>query len=90
MRFLSCLRREVTVALEFHLPIVISSGVSEMLLLRKPRELALLSSLFGLEGSDALDAVSANPIGIVHRNREKLGQGFVAPGIRLVKQGEDC
>jgi RNase P/RNase MRP subunit p30 len=60
------------------------------LLLRKPRELALLSSLFGLEGSAALDSVSGNPAGIVGRNREKLGKEFVAPGIRLVKQGGDC
>jgi RNase P/RNase MRP subunit p30 len=90
VRFLSCLRREVTVAMEFHLPIVVSSGVTEMLLLRKPRELALLSSLFGLQGSAALDAVSGNPAGIVNRNREKLGGEFVAPGIRLVKQGGDC
>lgn len=78
------------VALEFHLPIVVSSGVSEELLLRKPRELALLGSLFGLEGSDALDSVSGIPVGIVCRNRDKLGAEFVAPGIRLVKQGEDC
>ena len=90
VRFLSCLRREVMVALEFHLPIVVSSGVSEELLLRKPRELALLGSLFGLEGSDALDSVSGIPVGIVSRNRDKLGAEFVAPGIRLVKQGEDC
>jgi ribonuclease P/MRP protein subunit RPP1 len=90
VRFLSCLRREVSVALEFHLPIVISSGVTEMLYFRKPREMALLSSLFGLEGSNALDAVSCNPAGIVFRNREKLGAGFIAPGIRLVKKGDDC
>jgi RNase P/RNase MRP subunit p30 len=90
VRFLSCLRREVSVAIEFHLPIVVSSGVSEILLLRKPREMALLSSLFGLEGSNALNAVSGNPTGIVFRNREKLGAGFVAPGIHLVKKGEDC
>ncbi len=87
VRFLSCLRREVAIALEFHLPIVVSSGVSELSLLRKPREVAMLSLLFGLEGTAALDAVSANSVGIVKRNREKLGAGFVAPGIRLIKQG---
>ena len=90
VRFLSSLRREVAVALEFHLPLVVSSGVSEALFLRKPRELALLASLFGLEGTAALDAVSVCPVGLVERNREKLGTGFVAPGIRVIKQGEDC
>ena len=90
VRFLSCLRREVAVALDYRLPIVVSSGVSEQLLLRKPREMALLSSLLGLEGATALDAVSSNPMEIVARNRDKLGTKFVAPGIRLIKQGEDC
>jgi ribonuclease P/MRP protein subunit RPP1 len=88
VRFLSTLRREVAVALEFRLPIVVSSGASEVLLLRKPREMALFSSLFGLLGDKALDSVSAVPAGLVERNRAKLGAGFVAPGIRVVKQGE--
>jgi ribonuclease P/MRP protein subunit RPP1 len=89
VRFLSSLRREVAVALEFHLPVVVSSGVSEPILLRKPRETAALAGLFGLVGDIALDAVSINPAGLVIRNRGKLDTGFVAPGIRVVKQGED-
>jgi len=89
VRFLSCLRREVAVAQEFRLPIVVSSGVSEPLLMRKPREVALLSSLFGLSVDSALNAFSRNPAEVVERNREKLGSGFVAPGIRIIKQGED-
>jgi ribonuclease P/MRP protein subunit RPP1 len=88
VRFLSTLRREVAVALEFRLPIVVSSGASEVLLLRKPREMALFSSLFGLVGDKALDSVSVVPAGLVERNRAKLRAGFVAPGIRVVKQGE--
>jgi RNase P/RNase MRP subunit p30 len=90
VRFLSCLRREIATALEFNLPIIISSGVSEPLLLRKPREVALLASLFGLEGTSALDAVSENSAKLVKRNRQKLEAGFVAPGIRVIKQGENC
>jgi RNase P/RNase MRP subunit p30 len=90
VRFLSCLRREIAIALEFHLPIVVSSGVSESLLMRRPREVALLGSLFGLTGESALDAVSVTPAALVERNREKLGEGFVAPGVRVVKQGADC
>jgi ribonuclease P/MRP protein subunit RPP1 len=89
VRFLSSLRREVAIALEFHLPVVVSSGVSEPILLRKPRETAALAGLFGLVGDAALNAVSKNPAGLVMRNRGKLETGFVAPGIRVVKQGED-
>jgi len=90
VRLLSCLRREVSIAKEFHVPLVVSSGVSSELLLRKPREIATFSSLFGLSEVSALDAVSDNPFAIVRRNREKLSVGFVAPGIRVVKQGGDC
>ena len=90
IRFLACLRREVAVAKEFHMPIIVSSGVSEPILMRRPREAALLSSLFGLEGNAALDAVSVNAAAIVARNREKMSPDFIAPGIRLIKQGEDC
>ncbi len=90
VRFLSCLRRETAVAKDFHMPIVVSSGVSELMLLRKPREMAALAQLFGLEGDLALDAVSQNPVAIVKRNRAKLSSSFVAPGIRVVKEGRDC
>ncbi len=88
VRFLNCLHREVAVALEFRLPVVISSGVSEPILMRKPREMAILASLFGLTGDTALDSVSKNPTTLARRNREKLGAGFVAPGIRVIKQGD--
>ena len=90
VRLLSCLRREVSIANEFHVPVIISSGVSSRQLLRKPREMAAFASLFGLSEVTALDAVSINPLAIVRRNREKLSRGFVAPGIRVVKEGRDC
>jgi ribonuclease P/MRP protein subunit RPP1 len=88
VRLLSCLRREVAVALEFHVPVVVSSGVGEDKLLRMPRDLASLAYLFGLDDSQALDAVSTNPAGIVMRNREKLSSRFIAPGISLIKEGK--
>jgi RNase P/RNase MRP subunit p30 len=90
IRLLSSLRREATIAKKFHVPIVISSGVSEDRLLRKPREMAALAFLFGLDEDSALKAVSQSANAIVKRNREKLGSKFVAPGIRVVKEGKDC
>ncbi len=90
VRLLAWLRREVAVALEFRLPVVVSSGISEPLLMRGPREMALLSSLFGVSGDAGLAAVSSTPVGIVEGNRVKLGAGFVAPGIRVLRQGGDC
>ncbi|MCW4008107.1 MAG: hypothetical protein NWF09_05410 [Candidatus Bathyarchaeota archaeon] len=89
IRLLSNLRREVAVAREFHVPIVISSGVSEEKLLRKPREMAALAFLFGLDEPTALKAVVEEPAAIVKRNREKLSPRFVAEGIRVIKEGKD-
>jgi hypothetical protein len=52
--------------------------------------MAALGFLFGLDEVSGLDAVSRNPVALVDRNREKLSSGFVAPGIRVVKEGKDC
>jgi len=90
IRLLSSLRREAATAEDFHVPIVVSSGASNELLMRKPREAAALTSLFDLDKGSALEAISKNPMAIVKRNREKLSPKFVAPGIRLIRRGKDC
>ena len=87
VRLLMSLRREVAVALEFHVPLVLSSGVGEERFMRSPRDMASLGYLIGLDEVSVLDAVSTNPATIVSRNREKLGSGFVAPGIKVIKEG---
>ena len=89
-RLLSNLRKEVQTAKEFHVPIVLSSGVSEEALTRRPMDLAALSFLFGLDNTIATEAVSKNPTAIVRRNREKLSARFIAPGIRVIRRGKDC
>jgi RNase P/RNase MRP subunit p30 len=88
VRLLSSLRREIAIAREFRVPIVVSSGVGEGHLMRMPRDMASLAYLFGLDEASALDAVSANAAGIVLRNREKLNSRFIAPGISVVKEGK--
>jgi len=90
IRLLANLRRETGIAGDFRVPLVISSGVSEEVLMRRPKELAALAFLFDLDECCAFEAVSENPLAIVRRNREKLGSGFVAPGIRVVRRGRDC
>jgi RNase P/RNase MRP subunit p30 len=90
IRLLSNLRRETIIAQKFHVPIVISSGVSDIMLMRKPKELVALASLFDLDEASALKAVSENPTLIIKRNREKLNPRFVAPGIRIIREGKDC
>jgi RNase P/RNase MRP subunit p30 len=89
-RLLSYLRKEAVVALNYGVPIVISSEASETWHMRKPRELAVLATLFDLDFPTGLDAVSKFPLSTVKRNREKLKSNFIAPGIRLVKRGKNC
>jgi len=90
IRLLSMLRKEATIAKIFRIPIIISSGAREELLMRKPREMAALASLLDMDKASAIEAVSKNPLAIIKRNREKLSPSFVAPGIRIVRGGKDC
>ncbi len=89
-RFMFMVGREVEMARGFGVPVVVSSGVGEELLMRKPLELACLGSLVGMSSPSCVDAVSRNPMTIVTRNRKKLGPGFVAPGISVIRRGRDC
>jgi RNase P/RNase MRP subunit p30 len=87
-RLLSTLRRETAIAQEFHIPLILSSNVSEETLMRKPRDQASLGYLFGLQEEQATDAVSTNITAMVTRNRQKLNPHFVAPGITIVEEGK--
>jgi ribonuclease P/MRP protein subunit RPP1 len=88
VRMLMSLRREIAVAREFKVPLVVSSGVAEEKFMRFPRDMASLAYLLGMDEAAGLDAVSTIPIAIVKRNRQKLSSRFIAPGINIVKEGK--
>ncbi len=88
--FLTALRKEVSTARRFKVPIVLSSGVSDVSLLRKAEDYASLAYLFNLDLHEARQAFSDNPRVIIERNRRKLSRDYVAPGIYIVKRGKDC
>jgi len=90
IRLLSTLRRETAIAQHFHVPIVVSSGATDELTMRKPLEMAALTTLFDMDKVSAIEAISKNPLAIVKRNREKLSPEFIAPGIRIIRRGKDC
>ncbi len=83
---LSRLRREVVTAKSYGVPVVLSSGAADPLLLRKPQDYASMALLFGVDVPFALEALSTIPAGVVERNRLKQDVGYVAPGIRVVKR----
>jgi RNase P/RNase MRP subunit p30 len=84
VRLLSSLRREVATAERFKVPITLSSGATDELFMRGPRDYVALTTLFDLPMSSALKALSENPWVTVERNRKKLGSDYVAPGIHVV------
>jgi ribonuclease P/MRP protein subunit RPP1 len=90
IRLLSVLRREVAAAKSLNVPLVLSSGATDVWFLRKPHDFASLGMLFDLDLSLALDALSDTPSGVVERNRQKLSPDYVAPGLRVVRRRDCC
>jgi ribonuclease P/MRP protein subunit RPP1 len=84
VRLISSLRKEAATAERFKVPITVSSGATEELLMRGPRDYAALTTLFDLPMPSALKALSDNPLVTVERNRKKLSPDYVAPGIQVV------
>jgi RNase P/RNase MRP subunit p30 len=89
IHLLARLRREITIASKFSVPIVLSSGAKTESLMRKPRDFAALAYLFDIPPASALRTISESSSSIVTRNRTKLHSSFVAPGIRIVKRGRN-
>jgi len=89
---LSSLRREVSISKSYGVPLVISSGATDTLFLRRPQDYASLASLFGLDFSLALKSLSETPVGLVEKNRSKQRPSYLLPGVRIVKgscEGDD-
>jgi ribonuclease P/MRP protein subunit RPP1 len=76
------LKRNIQNAEREGVPVVVSSGAATPLRMREPRAIASITSLLDLPEDKGLDAVSVIPTKILERNREKLGPGFVSPGVK--------
>lgn len=75
------LKREIVNARRYDVPMVLSSGASSVYGMRDPRSLAALMTLVGLGEEESLDMVSTNPSALVERNRDKLSESYVSPGV---------
>jgi RNase P/RNase MRP subunit p30 len=53
--------------------------------MRDPRSLASLMDLAGAGEEEALDMVSDAPWRLVERNRDKLSEGYILPGVTRVE-----
>lgn len=70
------------------IPLIISSGATNIIDMRAPRELSALAFLLLDEGDgkSARDMVSTIPMRLVQTNREKLSPSFVQPGVKVVNE----
>jgi ribonuclease P/MRP protein subunit RPP1 len=84
-RILINMKRDIWNADHEGVPVVATSGAATPLLMREPRAIASITSLLGITEDMGLNAVSENPMRIMERNRRKLEQGFVSPGVREVR-----
>jgi len=83
-RLLSMMTVEVENAIRHDVPVVVSSGADEPLLMRGPRELAASMQLLGIGEEESLDMVSDIPWRMLEMNRGKLEPSYVSPGVRRV------
>lgn len=78
------LGKQVRVAGRHNIPIMLTSGAYNKYQLRTPRAIIALSSLLEIEEHDAERMIKEIPNCIIDRNRERLSEKFVMPGVWLV------
>ena len=84
-RVLVNMRRSIWNATHEGVPVGVSSGAGTPLRMREPRAIVSITSLLDIPEEKGLNAVSVIPTKILERNREKLGPGFVSPGVKEVR-----
>ncbi|MCS7386414.1 MAG: hypothetical protein NDF55_06730 [archaeon GB-1867-005] len=82
------LSENLKIAKRFKVPVIFSSGATSIYEMRAPRELAALATLLGLTEFEARESLSRIPLELIRRNREKLSESYIMPGVRLIKKGE--
>ncbi|AKB25437.1 Ribonuclease P protein component 3 [Methanosarcina sp. MTP4] len=84
IRLLTDLRANLDLARKYDVQLVLSSDAMSCYDLRSPRELLALAELFGLEESEAVDALSTVPERILAKNRPSPGN--VRAGVEVVEE----
>ena len=86
IRLLTDLRANLDLARKYDVRLVLSSDAVSCYDLRPPREMLALAELFGLEESEAIDALSTVPERILARNRPSPGK--VREGVEVVEEAD--
>lgn len=67
------------------MPIVASSGASDQMAMRTPRDISAVLSVLDLGTAQALDSVSRIPFSLAHTALSRREPGFIVEGTKLVR-----
>ena len=87
IQLLKLIHQEIQYVRRFQVKTIITSGAYSWLDLRTPREVIALAKCLGLTKEEALSAISTIPYDIISSNRKRREPGFIAEGVRVVKEG---
>lgn len=79
-------QRMIALALQYNLPIIISSGAKHPFEMRAPKDLIALAQLLQLPEEKAIESITTIPMQRLKINREKLSKNFIYPGVKIVDQ----
>jgi|GEM_PF-1061758 len=82
---LKALCEEIILAERCNVDIVISSGATNAVTLRAPRDMASVFTFLGMPKDVSLKAVSNTPLEIIKANRDRLSRKSAGSGVRLVR-----
>lgn len=77
------LKKQVQIAEKNNIPIVLCSGANDKFQLRTPRGIIALATMLEIDEKIAQDMITKIPNRIVNRNRERLSDKFIMPGVWL-------
>jgi ribonuclease P/MRP protein subunit RPP1 len=78
------IKRELEVARRFDVPVILSSGASTSMGLREPKALAAMTVLLDVSEEAAVEMQTTTPDRLLKRNRAKLSEEYVSPGVRRI------
>jgi len=84
--FLGKSMKEVNIAKQHKVRMVLSSGCSSPLMIRTPSQLSAMGMVLGISGDQARDGVSAVPCAIVEKNAERRTKEYVEEGVKVIKK----
>ncbi|WP_455367866.1 RNase P subunit p30 family protein [[Eubacterium] cellulosolvens] len=79
---------EIQTALDHKIPLIISSGASDIFEIKPPQQMASLGQIFGADKDSSLKMVSDNPITVIERNRKKHEGSHIFEGVEIIRRSK--